>query len=981
MAQRDLNQFFKGGRPPKDPPTNQNPLEEEPVNPHGTIHSHAKRNSLFGFNKDTIKSRIDAMSRLPPQGNWRQFGELKIEITVLEQSWRYTPEGDENMKEYKVSMLCPWGMIHTMTKKQSSKKCYSSFNVLPEAVRSALGVTKETYNKEKMKVEVSNRGNLGLKSFNRIFCSICEFEVVPQLIEKYVKSNKLRKEATIADLIDNFDKIGMTADTSDVVGCFIPLEESVMAGPNGRRFIIRPTEHVSTCHPQTSNKLKQLKKPMFAKALPTGSKPKNDVVIVSEARKRSAGTDNATLVTKYNKKLKFANVGALLGQTKINLAEKCADATDEFAKGLCIKIVHGGVNMKHPHTNIMESYELATDAISSYHELLTKNKDVRVTVNERVTAAPPPKVTVNLNNISRVEKAILSAYKEDPKSPYQCLAKSTHWSFIHDGISKFSTSFNGFSVKYLDGDFSPCLLPVSLTKCPGAFSSEDLVEVLMKEIAQVKLLNAADCGFNQVHDVLSGVVDRAELQPCPQYFKMTKLEHLDNDEKTIKLIAVMPSIPVGNCGDGVSTNLKAGRIISEEMGWPIPSNRCSSHSCDGTLKRIATSKTMNVAEVVSCYEALRAVIQHFKQSIKDKDVLEESMKILNMTPVRLWTWGGTRMGHFLTACQKTYKNLIPVYNALYSISLKETKHRDTIFSPKICYTLALMSDLSERWMKEYLRPLDKNNTMVSTVERTSNNLILALKEETLLTNADSFLENLSIDVNGNMMLKIGDDDIILNRNSKIPRGHSRDSFLQEIKETLKGLKTKIMNNLSENIADQISDSMYSLWSCLDLLNTESLEERLVKLYELFTIFGTRRVQTMPETWMSYDIVIEFPSRIECKTWDEFKAQFTKSWPVITTLWLQERKNGKKSQVECWKNFITSQSICFPDVSELIQILLATAANTGYLERSYSILEMICDKRRNSMSIDTIQTLYLLGVLQIPVKGINEYSDVIKILEQ
>ena len=213
---------------------------------------------------------------------------------------------------------------------------------------------------------------------------------------------------------------------------------------------------------------------------------------------------------------------------------------------------------------------------------------------------------------------------------------------------------------------------MSLTKCPEAFSSEDLVELLMKEIAKVKVLSTAECGFNQVHDVLSGVVDRAELQPCPQYFKMTKLEHLTSEEKTIKLIAVMPSIPVANCGDGVSTNLKAGRIISEDMGWPISSNRCASHSCDGTLKRIVTSKTMNVAEVVSCYEALRFVIQHFKQSIKDKDILEESMKILNMTPVRLWTWGGTRMGHFLTACHKTYKNLIPVYNALYSISLKET---------------------------------------------------------------------------------------------------------------------------------------------------------------------------------------------------------------------------------------------------------------------------------------------------------------------
>ena len=52
-------------------------------------HSHNKRNSLFGFNKESIKNRINGMNRL---GNWRQLSKLIMEITIIEQLWAYTAE-------------------------------------------------------------------------------------------------------------------------------------------------------------------------------------------------------------------------------------------------------------------------------------------------------------------------------------------------------------------------------------------------------------------------------------------------------------------------------------------------------------------------------------------------------------------------------------------------------------------------------------------------------------------------------------------------------------------------------------------------------------------------------------------------------------------------------------------------------------------------------------------------------------------------
>ena len=44
---------------------------------------------------------------------------------------------------------------------------------------------------------------------------------------------------------------------------------------------------------------------------------------------------------------------------------------------------------------------------------------------------------------------------------------------------------------------------------------------------------------------------------------------------------------------------------------------CSAHT-DGTLKRLARSKTMKVEEVTTFYECIGSIIKHFQCSVKDK---------------------------------------------------------------------------------------------------------------------------------------------------------------------------------------------------------------------------------------------------------------------------------------------------------------------------------------------------------------------------
>ena len=135
----------------------------------------------------------------------------------------------------------------------------------------------------------------------------------------------------------------------------------------------------------------------------------------------------------------------------------------------------------------------------------------------------------------------------------------------------------------------------------------------------------------------------------PKYFKLGKLKTLDVENQTIEIEA-SPNIPVGNCGDGVAVNTKAARIMCSLYGILSPAFRCASHSSDGTLKRIARSKTMCVDEMVELYAlSMSPVVKHFSYSAKNGETLDRAMELLEMTPLHLLSWCGTRMAHFLDA--------------------------------------------------------------------------------------------------------------------------------------------------------------------------------------------------------------------------------------------------------------------------------------------------------------------------------------------
>ena len=84
-------------------------------------------------------------------------------------------------------------------------------------------------------------------------------------------------------------------------------------------------------------------------------------------------------------------------------------------------------------------------------------------------------------------------------------------------------------------------------------------------------------------------------------------------------------------------------------------------------------------------------------------------------------------------------------------------------------------------------------------------------------------------------------------------------------------------------------------------------------------------------------------------------------------------------MKLWGNFVRESSMELLNMVRLVRIMLSVPANTSWIERGFSMLEMICSKRRNKLGVNNIAALFLTKVLGIPAKSVQEYEDEISLL--
>jgi hypothetical protein len=409
---------------------------------------------------------------------------------------------------------------------------------------------------------------------------------------------------------------------------------------------------------------------------------------------------------------------------------------------------------------------------------------------------------------------------------------------------------------------------------------------------------------------------------------------------------------------------------------------------------------MNVEQVTSLYESLRSIVAHFQCSVKSKEHLNKAMSVLELHKgLHQISWCATRMAHFLTACVKVNELMVPIYNTMYSMKLKE-EERDKLFSVENIYTLKVIVDVQKATYSHYLRAVDKSSNLVSmsyNIAQTAANSV----SNALTKVADEFLESLTIDTNGNFNWEEklnGDSHSLRASNRRVAAASTTTARLVKKKEDCKKIKDAILKNLEDNIRDQMDDNTeFFGWSGLDLSDqTQSLNMRIERMNPLIDSFTSEHVQTVlkykniKETqveanrWFGRKILLKFPAIIRC-TKEELVEELQVGWPVLARMWQKEvEAKGREnvSQVDVIISFLRNPDspTMYPHVCSLLKILLATPSNTSPLERSFSYLQMVCAPRRNQLLPAHLETLYLLAVLKIPVKTPAQYKKAVECLE-
>ena len=268
-----------------------------------------------------------------------------------------------------------------------------------------------------------------------------------------------------------------------------------------------------------------------------------------------------------------------------------------------------------------------------------------------------------------------------------------------------------------------------------------------------------------------------------------------------------------------------------------------------------------------------------------------------------------------------------------------------------------------------MRQVDKDRILISTVYRTAQ-MAAESVQNLEFESSKTFVDSLNIDDNGNLTFQIDGHVLNLNHNHRQGRRASPAGLLQDIKISLDDIKSRVIENITDNIQDQCDETtIYYLWSLLDLELKDDLNCRKEKMKELVKIFCSTKIHKVEEDWNEYSIEIEYTRLIDVDP-DEMLSEFDKAWATSNGLWLNyydEHKKGKDVQLLLLQQFLKNNVIVFPGLCKLVMVLIASTANT-------------CAKRRALLTPEHLETLYLLGNLKIDSKSPFKYEKELQLLE-
>ena len=175
-------------------------------------------------------------------------------------------------------------------------------------------------------------------------------------------------------------------------------------------------------------------------------------------------------------------------------------------------------------------------------------------------------------------------------------------------------------IRTLDENLNIQNIPWALTTIPGgSMDNKKLVSQILTVISKLKKfknddVDAASAFLKQYRETFPDTIPPV----IPSFVACCSLVEVDLVAKNLHL--KFDNWPVALIGDGCSVNKLAGKKLGEQIGLVSPNTRCTSHAATGSIRRLSTSKTMCVDEVVTFAAHKTLCYQHFCIKIFSIDI-------------------------------------------------------------------------------------------------------------------------------------------------------------------------------------------------------------------------------------------------------------------------------------------------------------------------------------------------------------------------
>ena len=307
------------------------------------------------------------------------------------------------------------------------------YQSLPIATKEGFGITcKGDYNPKDYTVSVSFGKDGMYSKFWYAYCRLCSNNNKLKASYWDIYPDKLPEEVSINNLMENWDKLNLSWNQQEVLGCILPNNDTDSIITNAK-LILRPEKHWNSVHnlgkinPQKSALQRSLKtfiqKEASKEETPLSSQANTELELVVVGNAPTPSSENPCQSAKKRaasgKKTKFHHKFSSSQSTivahfdpKINMVGYSpTNKLEKLALGHTLKTIHLGCNSAASDTTIIKFYQSGLDTLREYHQNFVKDL-----AGSSSNTLLPPIVTLNDKNIHHGVKAIVEAYQKLDKS-------------------------------------------------------------------------------------------------------------------------------------------------------------------------------------------------------------------------------------------------------------------------------------------------------------------------------------------------------------------------------------------------------------------------------------------------------------------------------------------------------------------------------------------------------------------------------------